>query len=41
MDICSSQRPPLEPSPSDPMVLRACHRQVSEIAREAESVLPT
>jgi oligopeptide transport system ATP-binding protein len=40
MDICSSQRPPLEPSIVDPMVLRACHRPVAEVAREAEAVLP-
>jgi oligopeptide transport system ATP-binding protein len=39
MDICSSQRPPLEPSPTDPMVLRACHRRVEEVAREAQAVL--
>ena len=39
MDICSSQRPPLGPSIADPMVLRACHRPVAEVAREAEQVL--
>jgi oligopeptide transport system ATP-binding protein len=39
MDICASQRPPLEPSSHDPMVLRACHRRVEEIAREAEAIL--
>jgi hypothetical protein len=40
MDICSSQRPPLEPAVNDPMVLRACHRAVADIARDAEAVLP-
>ena len=39
MDVCSSQRPPLGPSVADPMVLRACHRPVAEVAREAEQVL--
>jgi oligopeptide transport system ATP-binding protein len=40
MDMCSSQRPPLEPAPHDAMVLRACHRAVADIARDAEVVLP-
>jgi oligopeptide transport system ATP-binding protein len=39
MDICATQRPALLPPAHDPLVLRACHRQVAEIAREAEQVL--
>ena len=40
MDICATNRPPLEPAVNDPMVLRACHRAVEDIARDAETVLP-
>jgi len=40
MDRCVTQRPPLAPSPADPLVLRACLRDPAEIAREAEAVLP-
>src|SRR3569623_1101927 len=38
MDICATNRPPLEPAVNDPMVLRACHRPVADIARDAETV---
>ena len=41
MDICVSARPPLVPAPNDPTVLRACHRAVADIARDAAEVLPT
>jgi oligopeptide transport system ATP-binding protein len=40
MDICATNRPPLVPAENDPAVLRACHRAVADIARDAESVLP-
>ena len=40
MDVCMSQRPPLEPAVNDPAVLRACHRAVADIAKDAEAVLP-
>ncbi|HEY8050586.1 MAG TPA: oligopeptide/dipeptide ABC transporter ATP-binding protein [Ramlibacter sp.] len=40
MDVCVGTRPPLEPAVNDPMVLRACHRPVADIARDAEAVLP-
>jgi oligopeptide transport system ATP-binding protein len=40
MDVCVSNRPALEPTLNDPMVLRACHRAVADIARDAEAVLP-
>jgi oligopeptide transport system ATP-binding protein len=39
MDRCVSQRPPLVAAVNDPTVLRACHRDVAEVAREAEAVL--
>jgi oligopeptide transport system ATP-binding protein len=41
MDVCASNRPPLEAAINDPMVLRACHRAVADIARDAQTVLPT
>jgi len=41
MEQCSTIRPALEPAVNDPMVLRACHRAVADIARDAETVLPT
>jgi oligopeptide transport system ATP-binding protein len=41
MDVCVSDRPPLIPAVNDPMVLRACHRAVADIARDAAEVLPT
>jgi len=41
MDQCATVRPALEPSESDPMVLRACHRAVADVLRDAETVLPT
>jgi oligopeptide transport system ATP-binding protein len=40
MDVCVGTRPALEPAPNDPTVLRACHRAVADIARDAEAVLP-
>jgi oligopeptide transport system ATP-binding protein len=39
MDRCVSQRPPLVAATNDPAVLRACHREVAEVQREAEAVL--
>jgi oligopeptide transport system ATP-binding protein len=39
MDVCAGQRPPLAPASHDALVLRACHRPVAEVAREAEAVL--
>jgi oligopeptide transport system ATP-binding protein len=39
MDRCVSQRPPLVAAANDPTVLRACHREVAEVMREAEAVL--
>ncbi|MBG9387929.1 oligopeptide/dipeptide ABC transporter ATP-binding protein [Caenimonas aquaedulcis] len=38
-DKCAAVRPALLPAPGDPQVLRACHREVSEIAQEAQKVL--
>jgi oligopeptide transport system ATP-binding protein len=40
MDVCVGTRPPLVPASNDPTVLRACHRAVADIARDAEEVLP-
>ena len=39
MDVCVGTRPPLAAAPNDPLVLRACHREVVEVMREAEAVL--
>jgi oligopeptide transport system ATP-binding protein len=39
MERCAAERPPLGAAANDPLVLRACHREVIEIAREAERVL--
>jgi oligopeptide transport system ATP-binding protein len=36
---CAGERPPLLPVASDAAVLRACHREVAEVARRAEAVL--
>ncbi len=39
MDVCAGTRPPLAPAPNDPAVLRACHREVVEVMREAQEIL--
>jgi oligopeptide transport system ATP-binding protein len=39
MDVCVGERPALAPSGIDPKVLRACHRPVEDVRRDAEEVL--
>jgi oligopeptide transport system ATP-binding protein len=36
---CANERPPLAASSADAGVLRACHREVAEVARQAGAVL--
>ena len=40
MDRCVSDRPALRTADNDPLVLRACHREVAEVAQVAQEVLP-
>ena len=40
MDVCVGTRPPLAPAENDPAVLRACHRAVADVERDAQAVLP-
>ncbi len=40
MDRCVNNRPPLAVTLHDPAVLRACHRDVVDVMRVAEEVLP-
>jgi oligopeptide transport system ATP-binding protein len=40
MDRCITDRPALRAADNDPLVLRACHREVIEIAQVAQEVLP-
>ncbi len=40
MDRCVTDRPALQAADNDPLVLRACHREVVEIAQVAQEVLP-
>jgi oligopeptide transport system ATP-binding protein len=35
---CAKERPPLVPAANDAAVLRACHRDIAEVARQAEVV---